>query len=255
MNQRWLFGRSSYRPEREPINPSEFEVAPIADDTTAKRFVEAHHYSKSYPAARWRFGLYRGQQLAGVAVFSVPPNNAVLTNVFPGDALESTELGRFVLLDSVEGNGETWFLARCFKALRKEGLIGVLAFSDPVERRNRAGELLKPGHVGTIYQAASGVFLGRGRAGTLHVFEDGTTLSNRAISKIKAMKKGWKYASELLVLRGAAPLSGNPSDWLHRWVPRLTYRLPHPGNFKYAWPLDRKVQLPPSLPYPKRRPA
>ena len=33
--------------------------------------------------------------------------------------LTTVELGRFVLLDSVAGNGETWFLARSFDILRK----------------------------------------------------------------------------------------------------------------------------------------
>ena len=55
------------------------EVALLADDTTAKRFVVAHHYSKSYPAAQWRVGLYgTGGRLVGVAVFSVPVRAEVL---------------------------------------------------------------------------------------------------------------------------------------------------------------------------------
>jgi len=46
------------------------------------------------------------------------------------------ELGRSVLLDSVPGNGETWFLARCFEQMRKSDLIGVVTFSDPVPRKS-----------------------------------------------------------------------------------------------------------------------
>ena len=42
------------------------DVAPIADDTTARRFVVEHHYSQSYPAARRRFGLYERGALAKI---------------------------------------------------------------------------------------------------------------------------------------------------------------------------------------------
>jgi hypothetical protein len=118
MNQRWRYGRTLYRLPDEVINTSEYDVAAIARDRDAKTFVTTHHYSRSYPAARYRFGLYHKGTLAGVAVFSVPCNDKVLTNVFPLPAVLSAELGRFVLLDCVPGNGESWFLARCFAALR-----------------------------------------------------------------------------------------------------------------------------------------
>ena len=42
--------------------------------------------------------------------------------------LTTVELGRFVLLDSVAGNGETWFLARSFEILRKHAIVGVVSF-------------------------------------------------------------------------------------------------------------------------------
>ena len=109
----------------------------LPDDATAKAFVREHHYSGSYPAARWRFGLFRRGVLQGVAVFSHPCNDRVLTSIFPGPATGSVELGRFVLLDEVPGNGETWFLGRCFARLRREGLAGVVAFSDPCRRLHR----------------------------------------------------------------------------------------------------------------------
>src|ERR671937_3248818 len=78
-----------------------------------------HHYAGSYPAARWRFGLFRRSVLQGVAVFSHPCHDRVLTAVFPGRATDSVELGRFILLDGVPGNGESWFLGRCFAHLRR----------------------------------------------------------------------------------------------------------------------------------------
>lgn len=162
MVQRWKTGRDTYRPVGETIDTRAYEVASIPDDSTARAFVETHHYSKSYPAARFRYGLYRGDHLAGVAVFSVPARAAVLA-VLPGDPSERTELGRFVLLDDVAANGETWFLARAFEMLRTAGIAGVVSFSDPMARRRSDGSIVHPGHVGTIYQAFNAIFLGRAR--------------------------------------------------------------------------------------------
>lgn len=161
LNQRWREGRESYRVPDEPIRTLEHEVAVLEDDTTPRAFVERHHYEGSYPAARFRFGLFHGGELVGVAVFSHPMRDEVLTSVFPGEATDSVELGRFVLLDSVAGNGETWFLARAFDVLRREGLRGIVSFSDPMKRTTLEGAETCPGHVGTIYQAANGVYLGR----------------------------------------------------------------------------------------------
>ncbi len=57
-------------------------------------------------------------------------------------------LGRFVLLDEVESNGESWLLARAFAALRraKPHIETVFAYSDPVPRRGADGQLVMPGH-------------------------------------------------------------------------------------------------------------
>ncbi|HVV49886.1 MAG TPA: hypothetical protein VHO06_09520 [Polyangia bacterium] len=255
--QRWRERRDSYRPAGEPIDPHAYEVAVIPDDTTARKFVERHHYAGTYPAARFRHALYdRRGELVGVAVFSHPANNRTLTNAFPGSSTDAVELGRFVLLDSVPANGETWFLARCFHLLRQD-VVGVVSFSDPVARTSLAGAVVFPGHVGTIYQAKSAVFLGRGARGTLRLLPDGRVLSNRSISKIRSRDRGWRYAAELLERAGAAPLApnDNAAAWLAMWLPRLTRPLTHPGNLKYAFPLDRAARraLPPSLPYPKVR--
>ena len=257
MNQRWMFGRDSYRPPDEVIRPSEYDVGRLADDKTPKAFVEAHHYSRSYPAARFRYGFYRLGRLVGVAVFSHPCRNEVLTSVFPGELLESVELGRLVLLDEVPGNGESFFIARCFEALRREDIRGVLAFSDPVPRwtwGEKGGRLVKPGHVGTVYQATNGRFLGRGTVRTLRLLPDGRVFSDRAASKIRAGVKGWEYSSRFLQEFGADEPWEDRKAWLSHWRPLLTRSLRHQGNFKYAWGLDRRMQraLPAAAgPYPK----
>jgi hypothetical protein len=269
--QRWRDGRHSYRPAGEPINTRLYEVAEI-DRATAKRFVVAHHYARSFPAPRWHFGLYRGPALVGVAVFSRPQHQAVLTNVFPGDWEESTELGRFVLLNDVPANGETWFLARIFELLcplkkgRPEPRVrGIVSFSDPVPRLALDGHEVMPGHLGTIYQAANALYLGRGRAKTLDLFPDGTPFNRRALTKLLAGHKGRSYAARLLEAHGGPPLRGDARAYVEAWLPRLTRSIPHPGNHRYVWAFNRADQrrlerlsrelaqpLARPLPYPKR---
>ena len=89
--QRWRGRRDRYRPAGETIATREYEVAPIAEDRVAKAFVLEHHYAGTYPAARFRFGLYHSGKLVGVAVFSVPTNDRTLA-LFPCAPLEATEL-------------------------------------------------------------------------------------------------------------------------------------------------------------------
>src|SRR5579885_1848806 len=98
MNQRWRERQHTFRRPDEYIATREYEVAAVGE-VQAKNFVLRHHYSNSYPAARFRFGLFHRGHLAGVAVFSHPCNDRVLTNVFDiGNPTDAVELGRFVLL-------------------------------------------------------------------------------------------------------------------------------------------------------------
>lgn len=253
---RWREKFGSYRPAGEVIDTRRYEVAAIADDTTPRTFIERHHYSGSYVAARFRFGLYRASELVGVAVFSHPSNDRVLTNLFPGRAVESVELGRFVLFDDVPGNGETWFLARCFEGLRAEGLLGVVSHSDPLPRANLDGSKVFGGHLGGIYQAHNAVYLGRSKRRTLRLLPDGKVFNERTLSKIRGYERGWESAVESLVSYGAEPMGDrDATEWVKAQLARITRPLRHPGNHKYAWALNRFVRKHvarlPSLPYPK----
>lgn len=254
LTQRWREQRACYRPAGEPINTRNYEVVEIMDDRTAREFICTHHYSQSYPAARRRFGLYRGQQLVGCAVFSHPTNNRALTSVLPGAATESLELGRFCLLDDVEANGESWMLARCREILRRDGFIGIISFSDDLARTDRDGRQIFGGHVGTCFQASNAVYIGRGTPRTLRLLPNGRVFSARAAQKIRAGERGWQYASALLVAFGATEPPREEQarrSWLIVWQQRLTRPLRHSGNHKYVWSLQRGVKLPASLPYPK----
>lgn len=257
--QRWSNGRDRYRPAGETISARQYEVSEVAGDAIVRPFIETHHYSGSYPAARFRFALHRAGELVGVAVFSHPCRDDVLTNVFPGKPTDSVELGRFVLTDDVPANGETWFLARAFELLR-DRVVGVLSLSDPMKRETADGQIAFGGHVGTIYQAHNAVYLGRGQRRTLHLLPDGSVFSARTMDKIRKRDRGYRYAAEILERFGAEPLAErvDPREWLYRFTnkrspERITRTVRHPGNHRYAWMLEKKLRrhLPESLPYPK----
>lgn len=178
-----------------------------------------------------------------------------LTNVFPGNPLDSIELGRFVLLDEIKANAETWFFARCKTLLKREGLRGIVAFSDDTPRSDINGTETFRGHLGSLYQSAGHpAYLGRSSPRVLRLLPDGTVLSPRSISKIKKRDRGWRYASQIVVRAGAtAPRETEDLNaWLNRWLPIVTRVLFHRGNHKYAWQIGntaRPVGTP--QPYPK----
>lgn len=252
VTQRWRERAGSYRPVGEVIRTAEYDVSPITDDATAKAFVVAHHYSGTFPAARVRMGLYRHGALVGVAIFSQPANDLALRPL-PNGAKHNVELGRFVLLDHVPGNAETWFLARAFEHLRREGFKGVVSFSDPMPRTDSSGHIVFRGHIGGIYQAFNGVYLGAARADTLRLLPDGRVLHNRSIAKVRKREKGWRYVVESLLTYGITAPGGDLSVWLTDVVSPITRRVKHPGNLKYVWALDRRTRksLPASKAYPK----
>jgi hypothetical protein len=253
--QRWRNHRSSYRPAGEPIVTSRFGVEPVTKDE-ARTFVEKHHYSRSFPASRFCAGLYTAGQLVGVAVFSVPMNQAVVPKYCNVDPNAGVELGRFVLLDNVPANGETWFLSRAFKLLRenKPEVEAVVSYSDPVPRHTIDGVQVKPGHIGVIYQAANAVYLGRGSKRTLLLAGNGEIVSPRALSKLKNGERGHAYVKEMLDRLGAPKQQSGESDegYVVRLLKSDAFRsFRHPGNHTYAWALTKRVKTATGQPYPK----
>lgn len=253
--QRWLGGRDSYRPAGEPLPTHMFGCEEI-NEATAKRFVETHHYSHSYPAARVRVGLFRvGFGLVGVAVFSQPMNKATVPKYLA--AQDGCELGRFVLRDDVEANGETWFLARAFKILRKDHshLGGIVSYSDPLPRTSDAGLTVKPGHIGTIYQAHNARYVGLARAENLVLDTAGRVVSRRSLSKLRNDERGAAGVYAALLAAGAPkrrPLESG-AEYVDRALVEGPFRrLRHPGNLTYVWSLHKAVAIKlPALAYRK----
>ena len=245
--QRWHRGRGTCRPAGELFDPNRAYVAPI-DAASAKRFVCEHHYSHSFPASRFNVGLFRKErfgrsQLVGVATFSVPMSQAVIPAYFDGlDPAAGVELGRFVLLDEVEANGETWFLARAFRELRRAlpEVRGVIAYSDPLPRYNADGVLVKRGHLGTIYKAHNARYRGRSRARTLLLMPNGSVANERSLSKLRTGDCGADGVQRDLLLQGAPARRFGESgrDWIARMVLEgFLRRTAHPGNHAFTWAL------------------
>lgn len=211
----------------------------------------------------FRFGLFDRGELVGVAIFSRPWRPEVLTNPLPwlDDVDEAAELGRFVLLDSVAANGETWFLARCFALLRGR-LRAVVSFSDPTPRTRLDGDQVFPGHIGTIYQASNANYRGTTNPATLRILPDGTVFSNISSGKIRRALSGWRNDVATLVAWGAGELAADATkpercEWLSYWRDALTRPLRHRGLHRYTFTLDRELPpvYGPALAYPKQRKA
>ena len=273
--QRWREQHDTYRPAGEPIDTARYGVE-ILEKAEARPFVERHHYAGSYPSHRLAVGLRRVSrggldELCGVAVFSHPCNNAVITS--KAAALHPTEgvvLSRFVLLDDVPANGETWFLGRAFRILAgsdwlkpsRPSIKLVIADADPLPRRNARGRLVKPGHIGTIYQAFNGAYIGRSKPETIVLDRLGKTVHRRTLSKLRNGETGAGGAYQQLLDRGAPPIEPgeSPKKYTERVMSEGVFRrVRHPGNHQYLWPIGpRRLtsgirdQFPRTQSFPKR---
>jgi hypothetical protein len=254
--QRWQHGAASWRHVSDGgFDAAAHQVVPIAEDT-ARRFVATHHYAGSWPAAVHRYGLIHRDELVGAAVFGVPMSVGVLTGPLPTLApyRQSVELARMVLLDQVPGNGESWMLARAFQDLRRQGVLGVVTFADPLARVDDGGQLVKRGHIGTIYQAGNAAYCGRATPRTLTVLPDGSVLPARAAQKVRAGERGSDGVRRRLIALGADP---SPDPDGARWLDRALHQIGagsvrHPGNHRYVYRLARGIPLGlPTEPYPK----
>ncbi len=256
MNQRWRERRDSYRPAGEVINTSAYEIAQTHSDSLVRAFISTHHYLQTTPPARFRFCLYKGQDLAGVAVFAHPTNDRSITGTLGCAAVEGVELSRLVLLDEVPGNGESYFVGHCLRQLKRLGLAGVVTFSDPLPRKTVSGAVIKVGHVGTVYQSLNARFIGRSCRRSLRLLPDGNVLSDRTIQKLRSGEPGTRAIRQALASVGLLLPDGPVGADLSTLLDKCTRSVRHPGNFKYAWCFSRAAgrHLPCSLPYPKMDP-
>lgn len=117
-----------------------------------------------------------------------------------------------------------------------------MAYCDPVERRDERGELVKRGHIGTIYKASNATYQGRSSARTLWMAPSGATFADRMLSKLRNGESGERYAYERLAEHDA------PRQWAGEtgaaYLKRLQAEgwlrpLRHPGNFVFTFGRER----------------
>lgn len=269
--QRWHRKREFYEAGAAPINARRYGVELISEDQ-ARDFLQTHHYAgaDSYPATQVRVGLFRctgytSPELVGAMVFGIPSSSASFAKWTPGLPTEKgTVLQRLAIVPGVEANGETWFLGRAFEALRSElpQVRVVLSYSDPVPRMNEQGVEYKPGHIGRIYQAHNGVYLGTTARDDTYLLPSGEIIAPRSMSKLRNSERGGARLEQKLLEKGApARLPGESDrDYAYRLVRGDLFlrRRRRPGNHVYAWPVvearsvrQELVNLWDPKPYPK----
>lgn len=251
-NQRWRERREKFVPGSSLIDPRTFAVEPVRTNE-AKGFIQRHHYLATYPVARFAAGLYRKTgraaptELVGVAVFAEPSTSAVITKHTGLEPGQGTTLARFILLDDVAGNGETFFLSRAIQLLRqaKPEIIGMASFSDP-----------NNGHIGQVYQAGSARHVAVTKPRYGYHFA-GLSIADRTISKIANEESGADAAVRRLVDMGCPPPKSQEAlrTWLARIeAERLIERTKRQPLFVYSFAFTRaakaKLRQLPSLPYP-----
>ncbi len=252
-SQRWRERRALWAHDLIVIDPKAYSVE-VIDHHVARAFIARHHYLPSYPAAQVAVGLFgRGATLEGVAVFAVPATDAVITRHTGFDeAARGCVLARLILTDSVPQNGESFFVSRAFRHLRRErpGIEAVVSYSDP-----------QAGHIGRIYGALSGAHRGVTRPRTV-LRAGGVTVSGRTLSKIRLGERGHEGAVDQLVRLGmpCPGIAEDPAAWLWR-LQRERHLIRHrqAGLYTYCFELTREARRRgrslPRLPYPKELPA
>lgn len=143
-------------------------------------------------------------------MFSVPiqPRAAAAYGAGP---VAFCDLGRFVLLNHVGSNAETWFLARALRPLAVDRLTPdgtpayplVIAYSDPLPCADSTGSVRFAGHFGGIYRDSSALYLGRTQPRRLWLSANGAVISERALSKLRTGDRGATYAYDMLRAHGA----------------------------------------------------
>lgn len=250
-SQRWRERRELWVPNATVIDPSQYSVDVLGKHAAVVAFIREHHYAGDVGPVRLATGLFRNgrggtSQLVGVAAFTVPINSAsVRRSAGLADPLAACDLGRFVLLDEVAGNGESYFLARSMRLLRREkqGIITVLSYADPVRRMDSYGAVIMPGHVGGIYRGAR--YIGRSSKRTDLALPSGRILSPRTVSKLRNGERGAE-AAERRILDAGAPRRAALQEYAS-WLSDLEAqgfltRRRHPGCHIFQFPLTRAAR-------------
>lgn len=191
------------------LNLGDSEVRRI-DYVTAKTIIEDYEWIGTMPlpkSCRFMYGIYFDGCLGGVAVF-VEPSTRQFNNDYPRQVVQ---LNRGACCYWTPPNTASYFLSRCFKELRKEGIIAVVAYCT-----KEAGEF------GTIYQALGFHFVGCTEPSKVY-WLDGYWMSERSL----ADKRRWAAQT-------------NNDEWIAKFENLESKTLE--GKFKYVKPIGTHKQ-------------
>lgn len=174
-------------PLEDMKSPKECAVKRVPSQT-ARRYIIKNHYSHGcHNAPSACYGLFWNGELIGALVFAVSCSENVRSSIL-GKGTEGavTELHRLHILDGTPKNMESFFVARCLRALKNDmpEVKIVISFADPME-----------GHVGTIYQATNALYYGTSGSATFYIDGGGRVRhprqSGKNITLQDAKKRGW----------------------------------------------------------------
>ena len=127
-----------------PTSPLQYLIKTIITKIAVK-FIKEHHYSHTCPAGTYRFGLYDGIDLIGVAVFGQVIGRFQAQYYYPKNPDKLIELRRLCCIDDTPKNTESRFIGYCLRWLKKNTEYeAVLSLADQ-----------NYGHKGIIYQATN----------------------------------------------------------------------------------------------------
>lgn len=128
-----------------------FDVRPLLS-AIAMNLVEEYHYSHRRVGAKYSFGLWVGDDLAGCVTYSQPASYTLCKGVCgPNYKSDVLELSRLVVITG-EQNAASYLIGN---SLCKLGNSVVVSYADCNEH---------VGHVGYVYQATNWIYTGRSTA-------------------------------------------------------------------------------------------
>jgi len=129
-------------------------IVSVTDRNVAKPFVIKHHYSKAFGKASLILGLYEvhNPTLLGVITFGQVSGRLLAQSIFEGGTQSNTfEFLRMCVLDDCKCP-RTYFMSQAISILRQKfpQIKCLVSFADQTE-----------GHIGTVYQAGSWLYVGK----------------------------------------------------------------------------------------------
>lgn len=209
------------------------ETAPAVRDMTVgpattkdcEEFALRYHYSTHASNQLWRFGLWHGVTLWGIAGFNLPTRETC-ESLFGEEhgADKVAHLSRLALAEHAPRNSESRLLSGALAALHADAprLWAVVTYADILQ-----------GHIGYVYQATNALYTGIGSKGVpRYVAPDGRVLGTYLNGHGMGVREARRRGFEVIEGRGK-----------HRYVYLLGSRAQRRAR--------RKLLKLPVLPYPK----